>query len=122
MTRHHATPDGDVPYTAEEEATATAIDAAILAANNAPPTEEEYTIAVQSMLDEKAQAHHYDNIISACSYAGAPNQFQEEGARFIAWRGDVWTACYEQLALVQNGAQQPTIAEILDLMPNFPGD
>lgn len=86
-----------------------------------PPTQTDFTAAVQRMLDSTAQAHGYDSIISACSYAGAPNDFQEEGIRFITWRASCWTQCIAVLNAVIAGKQaQPTIAELLAALPAFP--
>ena len=77
-----------------------------------------YTNAVQSLLDTTAQAKHYDNIISCCSYAGAPNAFQAEGQAAIEWRGNVWATCYTIMAEVQAGTiPAPTIPELLAMLP-----
>lgn len=85
------------------------------------PTQADFTAAVQRMLDSTAQAHGYDSIISACSYAGAPNDFQEEGIRFITWRAACWTHSIAVLNAVVAGKQaQPTIAELLGELPTFP--
>ena len=83
-----------------------------------PPTIEAYTEAVQNLLDTTAQAKHYDNIISCCSYAGAPNAFQAEGQAAIEWRGNVWATCYSIMAQVQAGTiPAPTIPELLAMLP-----
>jgi hypothetical protein len=91
-----------------------------------PPTAEEiFNVAkaefqreVQKHLDAEARACGYDNIVSACSYAGAPNPFQAEGVSFITWRGEVWAYCYAVIADIQSGARQiPTIAELLAELP-----
>lgn len=86
-----------------------------------PPTVADYTVAVQAHLDAGARTRNYDNIVSACSYAGAPNPFQEEGAAFLAWRGECWALCHQIMAGVESGQRaQPTIAELVALMPLFP--
>ena len=83
-----------------------------------PPTIAAYTEAVQNLLDTTAQAKHYDNIISCCSYAGAPNAFQAEGQAAIEWRGNVWATCYTIMAEVQAGTiPAPTIPELLAMLP-----
>lgn len=83
--------------------------------------EAEFTSAIQSHLDSVAQAKGYDNIVSACSYAGAPNPFQQEAIAFVAWRGAVWDYCYKELAKVTSGARAiPTIAELLGELPPVP--
>jgi hypothetical protein len=84
------------------------------------PTQAEYVVAVQALLDSTAQAHHYDDIVSACSYAGAPNPFQAEGAQFVAWRGNCWAHCYAVLAAVGAGSRaQPSVAELIAEMPSL---
>ena len=76
-----------------------------------------FQAAVQKHLDAEAQTLGYDNILSACSYAGYANPYQAEGQSFIAWRGSVWDYCYTQLAGVQSGSRtRPDIdAFILEL-------
>lgn len=66
----------------------------------------EIILAVQSHLDCEAQKKGYDNILSATSYAGYPNDFQSEGIAFGAWRANVWKYCYAQFEAVQNGERQ----------------
>lgn len=84
----------------------------------APPTEQQYVDAIQGVLDATAAAKGYDNIVSACSYAGAINPFQLEGQAYIAWRGAVWAYCYTLLASVRAGeAQPPTIDELIAALP-----
>lgn len=77
-----------------------------------------YEQAVQAHLDAAAQALGYDNILSACSYAGYINPFQAEGQSFVSWRGAVWDYCYAQLAAVQAGSRtQPTVDELISELP-----
>lgn len=84
------------------------------------PTIAEYTVAVQASLDGAAREHHYDDIVSACSYAGAPNPFQAEGIAFVAWRGACWALCYSIMAEVEAGTRaQPTIADLVATLPVF---
>ena len=80
----------------------------------------ELTFAIQRHLDLTAQAHGYDNIVSACSYAGAPNAYQSEGAKFIVWRGAVWQRGFELHGEVLAGARPiPTSAELIAMLPAF---
>ena len=70
--------------------------------------------AVQSMLDNAAKAKGYDSILSACSYAAYPNQFQAEGQEFLVKRSTVWAKCYEILGEVEAGTRPvPTVSELL---------
>jgi hypothetical protein len=83
-------------------------------------TVADYTSAIQAMLDAAARARNYDDIVSACSYAGAPNPFQAEGAAFVAWRGACWATCYQIMGEVESGNRpQPSLAELLAAMPAF---
>lgn len=84
------------------------------------PSVKEYENAVAAHLDAVAQQHGYDNIISACSYAGAVNPFQLESMDFIEWRGAVWQSCASILNDVQNNiVSQPTIDEVIASLPVF---
>lgn len=74
--------------------------------------------AIQSTLDEAARAKGYDDIVSACSYAGYPNVFQAEAITFGQWRANVWAYGYAELDKVMAGTRQvPTIPEILAELP-----
>lgn len=82
------------------------------------PTVQQYADAVQAHLDAAAKTRNYDDIVSACSYAGAANPFQAEGIAFVAWRGDVWATCYEVMDEVQAGGRAaPTIAALIAELP-----
>lgn len=84
------------------------------------PAVTDYADAVQVMLDAVAREHRYDDIMSACSYAAAPNPFQAEGAAFVAWRGACWAKCYAIMAEVQAGTrQQPSIPQLLAELPAY---
>lgn len=87
-----------------------------------PPTPEqiiaELTRAVQDHLDARARAAGYDDIVSACSYAGAANPFQAESQAFVAWRGNVWAACIAIMDEVTRGVRAvQTEAELISLLP-----
>lgn len=104
--------------TKEEQETA-AISAATVAASAA--TLSTFTNAVQAHLDTAAASKGYDNIVSACSYAGAANPFQAEGIAYVIWRGAVWTYCYGELAKVQNGTRAlPALSDFLNELPVAP--
>jgi hypothetical protein len=89
---------------------------------NPPKTLEQATAIfegkVQEHLDDEARLLGYDNILSACSYAAAPNPFQNEAITFVTWRGAVWEYCYAELAKVVAGTRtMPTVAEIISELP-----
>jgi hypothetical protein len=75
-------------------------------------------IAVQEHLDSVAQAAGYDNIVSACSYAGYANSFQAEAISFLEWRSACWDHAIQVLADVQNRTRtMPTVAELIAELP-----
>jgi len=73
---------------------------------------------VKLYLDDKAKSLGYDDIISACTYASAPNQWQEEAIRIVMWRSDVWERAFE----LEELGQVPATVEALrsDLATNVP--
>lgn len=76
--------------------------------------------SVQAHLDAAARSAGYDSILSACSYAGAPNPYQAEGAKFLAWRGEVWAHCYQALTDVQSGERAvPSEGEFIAGLPQL---
>ena len=79
---------------------------------------EGFKAAIQSTLDEAARANGYDDIVSACSYAGYENVFQAEAVAFGQWRANVWAYGYAELDKVIAGTRPvPTIPEILAELP-----
>jgi len=77
--------------------------------------------SVQYLLDNEAKNKGYDNIISACTYASFTNPFQEEGQKFVEWRGNVWATCYQILTEVDSGTRsEPTWEELLVELPISP--
>lgn len=89
---------------------------------NPPPGIEEiitqFEAGIQAHLDVTAQEAGYDNILTACSYVGAPNPFEEESKTFVTWRGNVWAYCYAELQKVISGERpMPTLADIISELP-----
>ena len=79
---------------------------------------EGFKAAIQKTLDDAAKIKGYDNIVSACSYAGYPNVFQAEAVAFGQWRANVWAYGYAELDKVIAGTRPvPTIAEIITELP-----
>lgn len=73
---------------------------------------------VQTHMDTEVQGHGYYNMLSACSYAGASNPYQEESVACIGWRGNVWATCYQILSSVRTGNRPvPTPQELIALLP-----
>ena len=79
-----------------------------------------YIKAVQSMLDAKAKEKGYDNIVSACSYAGYDNPFRAEGESYGVWRANCWQVGYRILAeAAAETRPMPTVEEVLAEMPEL---
>lgn len=79
---------------------------------------KQFSISIQTLLDQEAQAKGYDSILSACSYAYPGNSFQAESQSFVAWRSAVWAYCYQEMDKVKNGTRPvPTIEQIISELP-----
>lgn len=75
---------------------------------------------IQMHLDNVAHQHGYDNILSACSYAAYDNPYQQEGQRFVKWRGLVWQTAYQIMLDAQQGNRpMPSIDDIINELPKF---
>lgn len=83
--------------------------------------QEEFKKYVQAILDDKAKEKGYDNIVSACSYAGYDNEFRQEGELFGKWRARVWSWGFKMLADIQAGKREipKTFKEAVADMPTF---
>ena len=77
--------------------------------------------AVQAHLDAPAQALGYDDLKTACTYAGDEDPiFDAQGQSFKSWRSKTWRKCYEILAEVEAEKRtEPTIAELLAELPSL---
>lgn len=75
----------------------------------------------QQLLDAKAREKGYDDILSACSYAGYDNDFRVEGEAFGIWRAKVWKYGYGLLNAIAEGKHKmpKSFDEILVEMPTF---
>lgn len=83
--------------------------------------QQDFTTAIQSYLDTKAQELNYDSCLSVCSYVDTGVQkFDDEGKAFRAWRSAVWAKGYEILAQVQSGQREiPTTEELFAELPEL---
>jgi len=84
--------------------------AQIAAIQNPAPTAAQliatFEAAVQSYLDAFAATWNYESILSAASYAASTvTQFKNEALALLAWRDQVWQACYAAEAAIQAGTQ-----------------
>jgi hypothetical protein len=79
------------------------------------------TSAVQLHLDSEARRRYYDDIVSACSYAAAPNIFQAEAIALLTWRSNVWATCYAVMGEVESEQRAiPTIEQLIAELPPAP--
>ena len=99
----------------------------IAATQNPAPTLAQtiatFESAVQSSLDAFAASWNYESILSAASYANSTvPQFQHEATALIAWRDQVWSACYATEAAIQAGTtpMPATPAAFLATLPPAP--
>ncbi len=82
------------------------------------PTVAEYTTALESMYDAKARERRYDSRITCALRAGYAGPFQSEGQAFAIWMDNCNAASYVIMGAVNARTRtQPTIAELLAMMP-----
>lgn len=81
----------------------------------------QFSGAIQTHLDEKAQEYQYDNIHTAVSYREDENQrFAQEGRAFFEWRSRVWTYAMDKLAKVEAGEiEPPKLEDFIASLPEF---
>lgn len=76
--------------------------------------------AIQNHIDSQAKSLGYDSIVSACSYAGYANEFQDEAIALGVWRSAVWTKSYQVQADVEDGTiPMPTVDELIGMLPAY---
>lgn len=76
--------------------------------------------AIQRKMDEVAKERGYDSLLSACSYASAPDGdvFKDEGMAFVAWRSATWQLAIQTQARVTAGEiPMPTVEQAIADMP-----
>lgn len=79
-----------------------------------------FTTAIQKRLDAFARSRHYDNILSACTYAtSAVAKFQAEGQACVNLRDATWAAAYAVLEQVNSG-QRPLPDDLADIEADLP--
>ena len=71
--------------------------------------------AVQDTLDSKAKEYRYDNMMSARSYAGYVNPFQEEATKLAVWASNCWVKVGEIEAL----GEVVTVEYVLEQLPKY---
>jgi len=85
----------------------------------APSTEQDYANAVQTFVDQTAQAGSYVDGVTCASYLNSTNaSWSADAKAFIAWRDTVWDGAYATLAAVQADTMaQPTVAHLVSGLP-----
>lgn len=78
-------------------------------------------IAVQKTIDDLAVSMGYDNVVSACSYAGSPHpKFGVEGTALRDYRDACWDKCYELLASFEAGdIEELSVDEVINQLPVY---
>lgn len=113
MTHYHATIDGQIPFTPEEEAE--------WAERFAPqqPTPADFESALTKHLDVTAQQRRYDNRISCMARTGFPGPFQAEAIAFSSWADGCNLLAYQLLNEVQAGTRllPATTKALIDALP-----
>lgn len=82
---------------------------------------------VDEVLNQTCRQRGYDNILNCISYrsdipqtALYAEKFRKEGNTAWEWRNKVYSYCYTQLALIQNGQREiPTLASFKTELPTI---
>lgn len=80
-----------------------------------PATILDYENAIQTLVDSTARERQFRDGVTLASYtASTKPKWAAEAQAFVAWRDNVWTYAYGELAKVQAGQrQQPTVEQFL---------
>lgn len=76
-------------------------------------------VAVVNTGTKIAQEYRYDNMMSARSYAGYDNAFQEEAIKLAKWASSCWVVAGQIENEVANGANMPTIEDVISRLPIY---
>lgn len=81
----------------------------------ASATITDYENAIQNLVDNTARERQFRDGVTLASYIGSTkSKWAAEANAFVAWRDNVWTYAYGELAKVQAGQrQQPTVEQFL---------
>lgn len=79
------------------------------------PTIVDYENAIQTLVDSTAREKQFRDGVTLASYIGSTKpKWAAEAQAFVAWRDNVWSYAYGELAKVQAGQrQQPTVEQFL---------
>lgn len=81
----------------------------------AGPTITDYENAIQNLVDSTARERQFRDGVTLASYIGSTKpKWAAEAQAFVAWRDNVWSYAYSELAKVQAAQrQQPTVEQFL---------
>lgn len=84
-----------------------------------PPTQDDYSAAIQYRIDVTARERGYADGYALASYVPSSiPAWAAEALSFVAWRDAVWIYAFTELAKVQAGQRpQPTIADLIAELP-----
>lgn len=80
-----------------------------------PLTITDYENAIQDLVDSTARERQFRDGVTLASYIGSTkSKWAAEAQAFVAWRDNVWSYAYGELAKVQAGQRpQPTVEQFL---------
>lgn len=104
------TPDPSKIVTAQQKVSLALVD-----------LETQFSVVIQSLLDDTARTRRYDGIHAAISYRDDPNpQYAAEAQALFFWRSAVWTYAYSELAKVKSGVRPiPSVEEFISELPTI---
>ncbi|MEZ2406118.1 hypothetical protein AB6806_04815 [Bosea sp. RCC_152_1] len=84
-----------------------------------PPSIDDYRYAIQDHFDATARQRGYDSGATCSSYASSTvPTWAAQAAALIAWRDQVWTYTYAELAKVEAGERaQPSVNAFIGELP-----
>lgn len=90
-----------------------------LALFNTPPTAMSYQMAIQALVDRTAQSKQFNDGVTLASYVNSTiTAWSAQAEAFVAWRDQVWSYAYTELAKVEAGQRtQPTVEAFLAELP-----
>jgi hypothetical protein len=83
------------------------------------PVLADYGAAVQARVDTTAKAREFNDGVTAATYLTSTiPRWKADAEAFVAWRDQVWSYAYGELAKVRDGERpQPTIANFINELP-----
>lgn len=121
MTRYHATSEGLIPYTEQEEIEANHLDE-IQKVERLKQFKDFLIRQTQELLDDFARTRNYDNILSLCSYNDSTvPKFQAEAMYGIKARDITWAKLYELLEKnnIDSTLESLSFADIVKDLPEL---